>query len=222
MRRFLCLLVTLLVPIAALLPAQHASAATRNPVIFVHGFGGNSLNWVVAKGVFIASGYSSSQLFTYDYNSFGDNRANAAGLATRVNQVKSQTGADEVDIVNHSMGGLVSLWYLKVLGGTENVDDLASIAGANHGTTSAYACAIFVTCQQMIPGSSFIDTLTEGDETPGPTTYATWYSPCDGIIKPYTSTVLDGADNNLVTCQDHLGFLANTTILSQIAAFTSS
>ena len=46
-------------------------------------------------------------------------------LAGFVARVKAQTGASQVDIVN-----------------------LASLAGANHGTTSAGACLIFVTCQQ--------------------------------------------------------------------------
>lgn len=53
--------------------------------------------------------------------------------------MESQTGASKVAIVNHSMGGLVSQYYLKVLGGDTGVSHLASIAGANHGTTFASA-----------------------------------------------------------------------------------
>jgi triacylglycerol lipase len=71
----------------------------------------------------------------------------------------------------------------------------------------------------MYPGSSFLRTLATGDETPGSVRYATWYSPCDGIIIPYNSTVLGGATNNYVACESHLGFLSNTTILSQVRGF---
>lgn len=207
--------------------AQSAQAAvqplsTSTPVVFVHGYTGNASNWTTAKSVFQLNGWSSSKLFAYEYNSYGNNITNAQGLAAFVNNVKSQTGASKVAIVNHSMGGLVSQYYLKVLGGHSSVSHLASIAGANHGTTFASACLIYTTCQQMYPGSSFISQISAGDETPGDTRYASWYSACDGIILPYTSTRLSGATNNNVLCQTHVGYLADTVVLGQIARFVAS
>ncbi|MFD4692429.1 alpha/beta fold hydrolase [Streptomyces sp. NBC_00683] len=207
--------------------AQSADAAvqplsTSTPVVFVHGYTGNASNWTTAISVFQLNGWSSSKLFAYEYNSYGNNVSNAQGLASFVNNVKARTGASKVAIVNHSMGGLVSQYYLKVLGGNTSVSHLASIAGANHGTTYAGACLIYTTCQQMYPGSSFIAQITAGDETPGDTKYASWYSACDGIIIPYTSTRLSGATNNDVLCQTHIGFLADTVVLGQIARFVAS
>ncbi|WP_318216055.1 esterase/lipase family protein [Streptomyces sp. SCL15-6] len=196
--------------------------ATSTPVVFVHGYTGDASNWVTAMGVFRLNGWSSSDLFAYEYDSYGDNVTNARGLASFVDNVKARTGASKVAIVNHSMGGLVSQYYLKVLGGNTSVSHLASIAGANHGTTYAGACLIYTTCQQMYPGSSFISQITAGDETPGSTQYATWYSACDGIIIPYTSTRLSGATNNNVLCQTHIGYLADTVVLGQIARFVAS
>lgn len=217
MRRILGLLAAFAVAFAVFTPATTASASTSTPVIFVHGYTGSASNWTTAMSVFRAAGWSSGNLFAYEYNSYGNNVTNARGLASYVDTVKSRTGASKVAIVNHSMGGLVSQYYLKVLGGNTNVSHLASIAGANHGTTAAGACLVFVTCQQMYPGSSFIAQISAGDETPGSTDYATWYSACDGVILPYTSTALSGADNNVVACQTHLGFLSDTTVLGQIA-----
>ncbi|NEB08630.1 alpha/beta fold hydrolase [Streptomyces coelicoflavus] len=196
--------------------------STSTPVVFVHGYTGSASNWVTAMSVFRLNGWSGSDLFAYEYDSYGDNVTNARGLASFVDDVKARTGASQVAIVNHSMGGLVSQYYLKVLGGHSSVSHLASIAGANHGTTYAGACLIYTTCRQMYPGSSFIDQITSGDETPGSTRYATWYSACDGIILPYTSTRLSGADNNNVLCQTHIGYLADTVVLGRIARFVAS
>jgi triacylglycerol lipase len=221
MRRMFALVIAVVAALAAV-PATPAAAAARTPVVFVHGYTGNASNWTTAESLFRAAGYSSSELYAYEYNSYGDNVTNARGLATFVSQVRSRTGAAKVDIVNHSMGGLVSLWYVKQLGGAQYVSHLASLAGANHGTTSAGACLIFITCQQMYPGSSFIATLSAGDETPGSTRYATWYSPCDGVIIPYTSTVLSGATNNYVLCENHLTYLTDTSILTQVRTFLAS
>ncbi|WLQ32025.1 alpha/beta fold hydrolase [Streptomyces castrisilvae] len=236
-RRLLGILAAVTVAFTLFSPASAAGAAepaapattaavqplsTSTPVVFVHGYTGSASNWVTAMSVFRLNGWSSSNLFAYEYNSYGNNITNAQGLATFVNDVKSRTGASKVAIVNHSMGGLVSQYYLKVLGGNTSVSHLASIAGANHGTTYAGACLIYTTCQQMYPGSSFISQITSGDETPGDTKYATWYSACDGIILPYTSTRLDGATNNNVICQTHIGYLADTVVLGQVARFIAS
>jgi triacylglycerol lipase len=225
MRRLLGLILALLASVAtvvAVSPASPATAATNIPVVFVHGYTGSPSNWTTAETVFEAGGYSANRLFAFSYNSYGNNVTNAQSLASYVDSVKQQTGATQVDIVNHSMGGLVSLWYLKELGGASSVRRLASIAGANHGTTSAGACLQYTTCQQMYPGSSFLQTLASGDETPGPTTYATWYSPCDGIIIPYTSTELSGATNNQVTCQTHIGYLTDTVTLTAVRNYLTS
>ncbi|MER7274350.1 alpha/beta fold hydrolase [Dactylosporangium sp. NPDC000244] len=222
MRRILALLLACATALLAL-PATGAHAATAHrPVVFVHGYTGSASNWVTAEALFRGAGYSSGELFAYEYNSYGSNITNAQGLAAFVDQVKSRTGWSKVDIVNHSMGGLVSLWYLKQLGGASSVAHLASLAGANHGTTSAGACLVFVTCQQMYPGSAFILTLSAGDETPGSTVYRTWYSPCDGVIVPYTSTALSGATNTYVPCENHLTYLTDTVVLTQVRAFVSS
>ncbi|MEK8169322.1 alpha/beta fold hydrolase [Streptomyces sp. M19] len=107
--------------------------ATSTPVVFVHGYTGSASNWVTAMSVFRANGWSSSNLFAYEYNSYGNNITNAKGLATYVDNVKARTGASKVAIVNHSMGGLVSQYYLKVLGGNTSVSHLASIAGRTTG-----------------------------------------------------------------------------------------
>lgn len=224
MRRVLATLLataTAVLGLAVAAPAS-AQAAGRTPVVFVHGFLGDSTNWLAALAAFRAGGYASGELFTYDYNWAGDNVANARGLATFVDQVRSRTGAAQVDIVNHSMGGLVTGWYVNELGGQPKVRHVASIAGANHGTTAAYACIAVTSCQQMAPGSAFIRTYTAGDETPGNTKYGTWYSPCDGVILPYSSTPLAGARNTFVLCQNHLGFLVDPFVLTSVRQFLAS
>ncbi|WP_244872161.1 triacylglycerol lipase [Catellatospora sp. TT07R-123] len=222
MRHRLAALAATLVAATAtfLAPATAASAATSTPVIFVHGYTGNGSNWTTAQSVFRAGGFT--KLYTYNYNWAGSNQVSAAGLRDYVNSVRAQTGAAKVAIVNHSMGGLVTRWYLEELGGSAYVSHVASIAGANHGTTYAGACLVNVSCVEMYPGSLFLLDLADGDETPGGAQYATWYSACDGIIIPYTSTPLSGASNHNVACQTHIGFLTDTSVLTQIRSFIAA
>ncbi|EMF00541.1 alpha/beta fold hydrolase [Streptomyces mobaraensis NBRC 13819 = DSM 40847] len=196
-------------------------AAHRAPVVFVHGYLGSDPIWAPAKAAFLANGYRSDELFgfVYDYNT--SNETSARGLAAFVEKVKKDTGAPKVDIVNHSMGGMVSMWYVKELGGSSSVGHVASLAGAHHGTDVAALCTVMSpSCEEMKPGSAFLKRLASGDETPGDTRYRTWYSPCDGVISPFFSTRLSGAENTLVPCVNHVAFLTDGGVLSQVAAFT--
>ncbi|WP_169978145.1 triacylglycerol lipase [Microbispora sp. H10836] len=215
MRRIVGPLLGLLALLGFLAPTAPAQAATHDPVVFVHGYTGNSTNFAALQAYLVANGWSGSRLFGYNYNWAGSNVVSAQGLAAFVNQIKASTGASKVDIVNHSMGGLVTRWYLQKLGGAANVGHVASLAGANHGTTYAGACTIYVSCIEMLPGSAYITSLS-GDETPGSAKYGTWVSPCDGIIIPYTSTRLSGADNHTLACVDHLSILSNIQAMSGV------
>ncbi|WP_030275358.1 esterase/lipase family protein [Streptomyces sp. NRRL B-24484] len=223
MRRILGSLFLCLAAVTAfVVPSGAAHAAGHRPVIFVHGYTGSASNWTTALSVFTAGGYGSSELYTFEYDWNQSNQTSAAQLAAYVDQVRAKTGATQVDLVNHSMGGLVTRWYVKQLGGHTKVAHWASLAGANHGTTYAANCIVYPSCQEMYPGSSFLATLNSGDETPGSTAYRTWYSPCDGVIIPYTSTAVGGATNTLVACQTHIGFLTDLTVLAQVRGFVSA
>lgn len=201
--------------------AAVTEAAPQEPVVFVHGYTGSASNWTNAEGVFEEVGYGADQLHAFEYDWAQSNKTSAEELSAFVDDVLNETGAQKVDIVNHSMGGLVSGWYAKKLGGLEKIDDWASIAGANHGTTSASACTVNASCREMLPNSAFVNELHADGEAPAPITWSTWYSPVDGVIIPYESTALEGANNTEVAGVTHLGFLSNNEVLTEVANTTA-
>jgi triacylglycerol lipase len=216
------------IPVAGLLalcavllgPATVAQAATRDPVVFVHGYLSTNSVWDTAATTFQNAGYPSSRVFRFQYNYNQSNVTSARQLQTFVNNVLASTGAGKVDLVNHSMGGLVTRYYVKNLGGTAVVDQWASLAGANHGTQTANLCALFAaSCREMTPGSAFLQQLNAGDETPGAVAYRTWSSACDGVIIPFSSTALAGATNTDAGCVAHTSFPSDPTVLSQLVNY---
>ncbi|MGH2362040.1 MAG: esterase/lipase family protein, partial [bacterium] len=184
-------LLSLLAFVTILMPSGKETTASHvDPILFVHGYTSNAATWNTTISRFQADGWESNRLFAYTFSSTQSNATIAQAVAQRVNEIKATTGAAKVDIITHSMGGLSSRYYIKNLGGAANVDDWVSLAGPNHGTTWAYGCFFFSPCNQMIPGSSFLNALNSGDETPGAPRYGTWWSPCDELINPDTSTIL--------------------------------
>jgi triacylglycerol lipase len=216
MIRRLLVLVALVAGLVVLPSATPAQAAERDPILFVHGFSGNSSNWWVMKGWFERDGWT--QVYNWQYNSFQSNVTTAGQIRDKVNQIKRETGASKVDLVTHSMGGLSSRYYLKNLGGTAHVDDWVSIGGPNNGTSWAWGC-FTSSCVQMRANSSFLNALNSGDPTPGGVNYGTFWSPCDEIIIPQRSVILTGATNTRTGCIGHISLLGAWSVYTGVRDF---
>lgn len=196
-------------------PDVRTSAATmatgRNPVLFVHGWNSTGAAWFTTIDRLIADGYQPSELYNWTYYSAQSNVITAQQIAAKVDSILSITGATQVDIVTHSMGSLSARYYIRNLGGSAKVDALVSLAGANHGTNTAYFCGQ-TSCIEMRPKSSFLNALNRKDETPGTPRYGTWWSPCDEVINPRTSVLLSGATNNETACLLHSDLHEDPTV----------
>lgn len=95
-------------------------------------------------------------------------------LAWDIYRAYSQVG-QSVDLVSHSMGGLIA--QAAITGVERNepgwppyiyVEDAVSIAGPHAGTAFAYACNIFeptTQCREMRPGSDFLDWTGENPQS---------------------------------------------------------
>jgi triacylglycerol lipase len=204
---------------AVLLAGPASGASAREPILFVHGWSGAAWNWDVMIDRFRADGYPSAELRAFSYNTAQSNASTAQEVAAEVEGLRYRTGAERVDVVAHSMGSLSSRFHLRNLGGTARVDEWVSIGGPNHGTYTAAACSLVVSCRQMLPGSSFLDALNSGDETPGAVRYGTFWSPCDEIINPDTSVILSGAANTRTGCIGHISMLASPSVYAGVRDF---
>ncbi|MER5882388.1 triacylglycerol lipase [Streptomyces sp. NPDC001941] len=211
--------------IALLLPgaAAHAAprAAARTPVIFVHGYNADPGVWGGLRADFKADGYTDADLFSWGYDTHQSVNETLSGrFSSYVEEVRRRTGAAKVDVVAHSFGSLVTRWYVKHGGGTATVDRWVSLAGPNHGTSTAWACALWdQACRDMTPNSYVQKGLAEGDETPGAVRYATWWSNCDEVINPDNSVPLAGATNNPAGCLKHNDLLGDDGVSQGVRDF---
>jgi triacylglycerol lipase len=219
MRRAAILVASTISLLASFLaPTTPVQAAGHEPIVFVHGWNSTGATWDTMKSRFAADGWSASELNAWTYNTAQSNVTTAGQLSSYIDQVRSRTGAPEVDVVTHSMGGLSSRYYLKNLDATGKVDEWVSLGGPNHGTQSANGC-FQISCVEMRPGSTFLTNLNRGDETPGVFRYGTFWSDCDGVIYPADSTVLSGAVNTNVGCVTHSGLHENAGVYTQVRNF---
>ncbi|WKU43857.1 triacylglycerol lipase [Streptomyces sp. VNUA116] len=210
---------------AALVPLGTAPARAESPpdpVIFVHGRNAGPGVWDAMRADFATAGYPQERLYAWSYDTSRSSNETLAGeFAAYVDGILTRTGAEQADVVTHSLGGLPTRWYLAFGGGTRKVAHWVSLGGPNHGTGLAYLCALWDQgCKDMTPGSYVLSHLNTGDETPGPTRYATWWSSCDEQITPVSSTALDGAENHRAAgCLKHNDLLTDDAVARQVRAF---
>ncbi|CAM5431994.1 lipase [Streptomyces avidinii] len=219
----LALLVAPALPAAAA-GAGPAAVSAHRPVVFVHGYNADPGVWGSLRADLRADGYADSELFSFGYDTHQSvNEVLSGRLAAYVEDVRRQTGADRVDLVAHSFGSLVTRWYVKFGGGGATVGHWVSLAGPNHGTSTAWACALWdQACRDMTAGSYVVSNLNSGDETPGAAKYATFWSNCDETINPDSSVPLAGAVNTPVGCLKHNDLLGDDPTSAGVRAFLRS
>ena len=102
----------------------------------------------------------------------------AEAVAARVDAIRAETGAAEVDVVGWSQGGLAGRHHLKALGGTDEVHTFVSVGTPNFGDGLAAVCLLlpWPGCHDILPGSPFLTQLNAGDPTPGDVAYVHLFS----------------------------------------------
>jgi triacylglycerol lipase len=118
-------------------------------------------------------------------------------------EIEESWGKDaKFHIVAHSMGGLVSRYYLQELGGHENCQTLITLATPHHGTKAAYFYP-GKGAGQMRPDSTFLRQLETSSHLLENVRLISYRTPLDLIILPSTSSHWEMAENHRVWALAH-------------------
>lgn len=164
------------------------SAEHPYPVVLLHGTMDDAGVWNVLEPRLIAAGYCA---FAPTYGASASPvplgggtspvESSAAEVAAYIAGVLARTGADQVDIVGHSQGGVIAEYYAKNMGKADRVHAEVLLAPTTHGTTmqglvdvanqapavreavdTAVLPLFCAACADQEVGSSFIDDLNAG------------------------------------------------------------
>ena len=101
-----------------------------------------------------------------------DIRRSAFLIHRKIERILAQTPSQKIDIIGHSMGGLIGLYYVKKLGGHARVRKLIMMGTPVRGTWAALAGVVTLglwstSSWQLLPRSRFLDELAQGPMPPG-------------------------------------------------------
>lgn len=173
---------------------QRLSEGTQGrPVLLVHGRNGSVANFRTLAPQIAETGRPVYAIEIVPSNA--DPRDMVPLLEQSVAAVATEAHGHSMDIVAHSMGGLLARAVIKQASGSLPVRHLIMLGTPNHGTVFAHAFRD-PAARQLRPLSPFLTWLNAEDESPGTLRYTSIYSKNDTSVQPATSARLDGAFNH--------------------------
>jgi triacylglycerol esterase/lipase EstA (alpha/beta hydrolase family) len=109
-------------------------------------------------------------------------------LSEKIEEVIVLTKSDKVNIIGHSMGGIVSRYYIDHMNGAKKVNKLITIGTPHNGTKMA-VFGFGANAREMIPGSGFMKALNSTPLSKEVKFYSIW-STMDNLVLPQESSVL--------------------------------
>ncbi|MET7510151.1 alpha/beta fold hydrolase [Streptomyces albidoflavus] len=204
-------------------PASRLPLAPLPPVVLLHGFADNRSVFVLLRRALLRDADGTARrrtVVSLNYSPLTcDIRAAAELLGRHVEEVRRRTGADRVDVVGHSLGGLIARYHVQRLGGDAVVRTLVTLGTPHSGTRVARPADVHPIVRQMRPGSPVIEEL--GRPAPGcRTRFVAVRSDLDQIMVPTSTARLDHPDlrveNVLVTGIGHLALPVHPTVTSLV------
>ncbi|WP_159771915.1 esterase/lipase family protein [Streptomyces sp. HM190] len=190
----------------------------KPPVVLLHGFIDNRSVFVLLRRALTQDGGRHLESLNYSPLTF-DIRVAAELLGRHIEDICARTGRERVDIVGHSLGGLIARYYVQRLGGDLRVRTLVTLGTPHGGTQVAPLANAHPIVRQMRPGSDVLEELRE--PAPGCRThFVAFWSDFDHVMVPVESACVDHPDlmvrNVQVTGIGHLALPVHPTVADEI------
>lgn len=184
-----------------------------SPVLLVHGYVMNSSNFLLLRKRLSKDGWK----YLYSINLKTHKRyieEMAEDLSLKVEKILENKKGGKINLVAHSLGGLVSRFYVQFLKGWEKVNTLITL-GTPHQGTELYFVGPFKSAYQMNPRGEIIRKLNEENlHTLNKIKLYSIWSPFDYAVVPPENAVVPfiSATNIRVDFVGHLGLLFNKRV----------
>ncbi|MER7177254.1 esterase/lipase family protein [Streptomyces mesophilus] len=162
------------------------------PVVLLHGFIDNRSVFVLLRRTLARHGRR--HLASLNYSPLTcDIREAARLLGAHVEELCARTGQEQVDIVGHSLGGLIARYYVQCQGGDARVRTLVTLGTPHSGTRVVPAMNAHPIVRQMRPGSDVVAELA--GPAPGcRTRFFSFWSDLDQLMVPLETACVEHPD----------------------------
>ncbi|MBC2901350.1 esterase/lipase family protein [Streptomyces cupreus] len=165
---------------------------TKPPVVLLHGFIDNRSVFVLLRRSLAQHGRHQIESLNYSPLTC-DIRTAAELLGRHIEEICARTGSKQVDVVGHSLGGLIARYYVQRLGGDLRVRTLVTLGTPHSGTRVVPLANAHPIVRQMRPGSPVLEELAR--PAPGCRThFVSFWSDLDHLMDPLETACMDHPD----------------------------
>ncbi|MFT3692960.1 MAG: alpha/beta fold hydrolase [Kofleriaceae bacterium] len=190
------------------LPSGHGP----RPVIVLHGYAMNRANFYPLARRLRAANLG--PVFGFEYWTLGRIAAGARQLGWFVDEVRETTGAAEVDIIGHSMGGVVARYYVTLAGGDPHVHRLITL-GSPHAGTDMGKLGIGHPARELVLGSKLVTRLAAATP-PSHAKITTILSRADALVPADGQPDVAGAERIVFDDLGHVTLLTSKRVAAEI------
>lgn len=169
-----------------------AAATARPPVLLLHGFVDNRSVFALLRRSLRRHGWRHVHALNYSPLTC-DVRKAALLLGRHVDQLCERTGQPRVDIVGHSLGGLIARYYVQRLGGDTRVRTVVTLGTPHSGTRAVAFLNPHPVVRQMRPESDLVAELA----APAPgcrSRFVAFWSDMDQLMVPVETARVNHPD----------------------------
>jgi triacylglycerol esterase/lipase EstA (alpha/beta hydrolase family) len=182
------------------------------PVLLLHGYGCNSGYWFHLAPLLDADRTSHATLDLAPVTASIDDYVPLVEEGVRA--LLAATGAAQVVIVAHSMGGLVARAWMRVAG-VDRIARVITLGTPHHGTSMA-SFGLGMNAMQMRRDGAWLRDLAASESAGTRALITSIYTHHDNIVAPQTSSELEGAHNLAFGGVGHVALGANPKILAAV------
>lgn len=183
-------------------PRSHV--APRNPVLIIPGFLMPEWCYETLTKRLAHAGYTEVTVLR-GWPWVRSISAYATEARVEAERLRERTGARQVDVVAHSMGGLVARYLIQNLDYEGRVDHLVTFGTPHHGTLIGPLASWYaVSAEEMTVGSAFLAALNTQEGRPSAIKVTSLRAQLDEIVFPHDSVVLQGATNPEIPLAPHI------------------
>lgn len=210
---FFCLLLTLLLrPLGWVPPRLPAGTSRRPPVILLHGLFQNRSCLLPLQWRLRAAGFD--RVTSINTPAWLELETLTDRVRLTVEQVRAATGAEQVHLVGHSMGGIIARNFIQLHDGAAHVAACVTLGSPHRGTKLA-PFAVSRLGRNLLPGSRLLTRLNAGP-LPANVGFTAIYTRHDNIIVPMENARLEGAENIELAGMGHTAMLFSARVADAV------
>jgi pimeloyl-ACP methyl ester carboxylesterase len=193
-------------------PKRLPRLAEQRTVVLIHGYLANPSCFTALQCYLRLRGHR--QILSYRYRPGDSVEASAIGLKAFL---KSHVRGGRIDLVCHSLGGLVAAVYLSELGGARRVDRCITLGTPHRGTYNAYWILGRIG-RDLRPGSTLLRRLRAARVKSRRVLFTSIVGAADNIILPRAFAAgRDRRDTVVLPEIGHMGLLFSPVVFRVVA-----